>query len=274
MATVFGVSKSGFYKWIKSPVSDRERMNSWLREKIKNIFTKSKNTYGALRIRIELAKEGLSVSRKKVSKHMREEKLNPKAMRKFKVTTNSNHKKEISPNLLKDTVVEKPNQAWVSDITYVKTQEGWLYLSTVIDIFTRKVVGFATSDSLKAGIITKALWRAFKNNLPSRDLIFHSDKGSQYASSEVRRMLKDFNLKQSMSGTGNCYDNAFAESFFHTIKVELIYNENYKTRAEANASIFEYIETFYNSKRIHSGINYKTPNEFEMEFKEEQRLCA
>lgn len=271
MANVFKVSRSGYYKFINNKPGKRMLNRMKLREEVCSIFESHKGRYGSPRITAELKDRDYVCSRRMVTNIMKQANLVPKAKVKKKQTTDSNHSKDTAPNILKDVSVTTPNQAWVSDITYVRTQEGWLYLAVILDLFTRKVVGWATSDRMKTELITKALWRSVKNALPTTKVIFHSDRGSQYASRDFRYVLNQHGFIQSMSAKGYCYDNAYAESFFHTIKVELIHSEIYKTRSQAHASIFEYIELYYNRKRKHSSLGYRTPAEFEKEF---FRLCA
>jgi transposase InsO family protein len=200
--------------------------------------------------------------------------LQPKASRKFKTTTDSNHNKQVSANLLEQnfTALDK-NHKWVTDITYIRTQEGWLYLCVIIDLFSRAVIGWSMDSRMKADLVCGALNMAlFRRNFPS-GVIIHSDKGSQFCSKQFQDIIKDNWLLSSMSGKGCCYDNAACESFFGTLKVELVHDENYKTREEAKSSIFEYIEAYYNTKRKHSTINYMTPNQFEYIIENEIKKC-
>ena len=271
MAEVFGVSRSGYYRFLKHKLGKRAIERDNLTKDVLQIFKEHKGRYGSPRITDELKDRGCISSQRRVRAIMKEKNLVPKARKKKKQTTDSNHNKEIAPNLLKDTSITGPNQAWVSDITYIRTEEGWLYLAIILDLFTRKIVGWATSDRMKTELITKALWRAIKDASPPIGVIFHSDRGSQYASRDFKYILKQHGFIQSMSAKGYCYDNAYAESFFHTLKVELIYTETYQTRNCAHSSIFEYIELYYNRKRKHSGLGYKTPVAFEKEF---FRICA
>ena len=271
MAEVFGVSRSGYYRFLKGFVGKRALERAVLTKNIEDIFEEHKGRYGSPRITDELKDRGYISSQRRVRGIMKEKNLVPKARKKKKQTTDSNHNKEIAPNLLKDTSITAPNQVWVSDITYIRTEEGWLYLAMILDLFTRKIVGWATSDRMKTELITKALWRAIKDVRPPIGVIFHSDRGSQYASKDFKHILKQHGFIQSMSAKGYCYDNAYAESFFHTLKVELIYTESYQTRTVAHASIFEYIEIYYNKKRKHTGLGNKSPLNFEKEY---FKLCA
>ena len=191
--------------------------------------------------------------------------LSGKAKKKFKATTNSKHNLPVAENLLNQNfVAEKPNTVWASDITYIPTLEGWLYLVVILDLFSRQVVGWAMSDRLTSGFVVKALYQAIGRRHPASGCIFHSDRGIQYASTDFRDVLKVYGFIQSMSRKGNCYDNAVAESFFHTLKTEHVYEYRYETRAEARQSIFEYIEMFYNRQRRHSALGYRSPVSFEL----------
>jgi len=196
---------------------------------------------------------------------MKKHGLRPRLKKQFRVqTTDSNHDNPIAPNLLEQNFdTDRPNQAWVSDITYIPTDEGWLYLATIMDLFSRAVIGWSMSASLKAISATAALRMAIERRSPPAGLIHHSDRGVQYTSAEYRDVLKDHGMISSMSRKGNCYDNAVAESFFHTLKTELVVHEHYRTRAEARASLFDYIEAFYNRQRLHSSLGYLSPVDFE-----------
>lgn len=264
MCRVFEVSPSSYYEWEQVPQSDHDRRDQELSEAIGEIFADKRSRYGSPRITQELAKQDIGVSRKRVSRLMREKGLRAKGKRKFKHTTDSNHSLPIAPNLVNQQFnVPAKNKVWVSDITYIQTLEGWLYLATIVDLYSRKVVGWSCSGRMTAGLVCEALDNAVQKRRPKRGLILHSDRGSQYASGAFRRRLWRYRMAQSMSAKGNCYDNAVAESFFATLKKELICGEVYRTRDEARTAIFEYIEVFYNRRRMHSLINYMTPDEFE-----------
>jgi transposase InsO family protein len=211
-----------------------------------------------------MRKQGLKVNKKRIARLMRVNNIKAKTKRKFRVTTIENTKVKASENILnKNFTSERENQIWTSDITYLWTSEGWLYLAVVMDIYSRKIIGWALGSSLSAELVLRALIMALLHRNPPEGIIFHSDRGSQYTSSQVRQLLKSYKITQSMSSTGNCYDNAITESFFHTLKTELVFWNNYKTREEAKRSIFEYIEVFYNRQRLHSAIGYLSPVEFE-----------
>ena len=221
-------------------------------------------SYGTRRIRSALLNRGVLISRRRVRNLMRQQGLKCKTKRKFKVTTDSKHQLAISPNLLKrDFFADFPDKKYVGDITYIWTDEGWLYLATVIDLFSRKIVGWSMDKTMKASLVNDALRMAIWNRKPKRGLLWHTDRGSQYASDSHRELLQEHGIIQSMSRKGNCWDNAVAISFFHTLKTELTHHIRFKTREEATQSIFEYIEIFYNKKRIHSFNDYLSPEEYE-----------
>lgn len=228
------------------------------------IHEASEQTYGSPRITDKLRDKGYKVSRPRVARLMKKQGIRSITKRKFKVTTDSNHKYAISPNLLKqDFFVDQPWKIWTSDITYIHTVEGWLYLTVIMDLFNREIVGWAMSHTLKASeTVIPALTQAYAHFHPEPGLIFHSDRGVQYACDDFRELLADYQMIQSMSGTGNCYDNAVTESFFSTLKKERVYRCYYKTRWQARQSIFQYIEMFYNRVRIHSFLGNVSPVEF------------
>ena len=264
MCKVLSVGRSGYYHWLHALPSTRELENKKIAVLIKLIFTNNRGTYGTRRIKKALIKEGLIVSRRRIARIMKEENLFYKKKRKFKLTTDSKHNLPVSPNLLnREFAAEQPNKCFVGDITYVWTEEGWLYLSVVIDLFSRQVVGWSMDKNMKAKLVNDALLMAIWKRKPGKGLIWHTDRGSQYASYSHRDLLITHGIIQSMSGKGDCWDNAVAESFFHTLKVELIHDRRFKTRAEAKIVIFEYIEVFYNRIRMHSTNDYLSPVEFE-----------
>ena len=263
------VSRSGYYEWLDRPISNRDRKNKELTEKIKDIFVNNHQVYGVRRISKKLAENDIFISNRKIGKLMKMENLSCKTKKKFKVTTDSKHNKIISPNLLnRQFNVNAPNQYWVGDITYISTDNGWLYLATVIDLYSRKVVGWSMANHMKAKLVNDALTMALFRRKPAKGLIWHSDRGSQYASDSHRNILKDHSIIQSMSRKGNCWDNAVAESFFKTLKTELTHHHKFNNQQEAKNVIFEYIEVFYNRIRIHSANNYLAPAEFERKGKE------
>ncbi len=269
MCKILGVSKSGYYNWLRLGPSKRWLENEAISLAIHDIFKTSFESYGSPRIKVELLKYGHRVSRPRVARIMRANRLFARRRRKFIFTTDSNHNYPIAPKMLnQDFTVDRENQVWVSDITYILTKEGWVYLTIIIDLFHRKVVGWAMSDNLSTEATIIPAWKmAIKNNEITKELIFHSDRGTQYASYKFTNILKSYNglVKQSMSRKGNCWDNAVAESFFKNLKVEWVYKHNYGLRSEAELSIFQWIETWYNRRRIHSTLGYKAIQEFEIE---------
>ena len=265
MCKVLKVSRSSYYTWaIDGSPSARTLENRELSEEIALIFLEHKSRYGSRRIRRVLLNKGYQISRKRVCKLMRAQNLCCKTKRKFKQTTDSKHNLPIAPNLLqRDFSPALPDQSYVGDITYIPTQEGWLYLAVVLDLFSRKVVGWSMNERMKASLVNDALLMAIWKRKPGRGLISHTDRGSQYASHSHREILKTHGIKQSMSRKGNCWDNAVSESFFHTLKVELTHHENFKTREEGKQKIFHYIEAYYNRMRMHSANDYLSPVEYE-----------
>jgi transposase InsO family protein len=264
LCEVLEVSSSGYYDWLKRPVCKRAKEDSQLTEQIIKFHCGSGCTYGSPRIYKDLKASGYRLGRKRVERLMKAAAIRGKSKRKYKTTTNSKHKRPRAENLLKqDFKVEQPNQAWVSDITYLATLEGWLYLAVILDLYSRKVIGWAFSERLTDGLTLSALDMALKQRYLSKELIFHSDQGSQYASNAFQAKLKHHHIQQSMSGKGNCFDNAVAESFFATLKTEEIENTPYLTRQQAKTSIFKYIEGFYNTRRRHSTLDYLSPSTFE-----------
>lgn len=269
MCKVLKVSRSCYYRWYSGGISNRELENKMYTILIKQIFNNSKQRYGSPRITAELRNKGYVISKPRVAKLMRLNGLRSKVKRKYKITTNSNHSYLISKNYLnREFKPDSLNKVWVSDITYVRTAQGWLYLTAIIDLYDRQVIGWSLSKSLSTKDTIIPAWRmALSKRRIEKPLIFHSDRGVQYASNLFRNHIKSNTLiKQSMSRKGNCWDNAVAESFFKTLKSELIYHERYESILQAKSSIFEYIETWYNRKRLHSALGYKTPIEKEQEF--------
>ena len=264
MCEVIQVSKSGFYHWMKrqrEPVTRRER---YLYVRILEAFEQSGNRYGSRRIYRTLRSWGVICYENQVANIMRVNEIKPKTKRKYKLTTDSRHSKNIAANLLqRNFKADKVNKVMVGDITYIWTKEGWLYLSTVIDLYSRRVVGWKVADRITKELVIESLRDALIRRKPAEGLIFHSDRGSQYASDEFVEFLQDNKVLASMSRKGDCWDNAVAESFFKTIKSEMIYWYNFKTRAEAELRIFEYIEMFYNKTRLHSSNDYMSPVDFE-----------
>lgn len=267
MCRILSVSRSGYYNWIDRPESKRAEENRDLLKAIKEIHEQSNKTYGSPRITDALFDRDFNASRNRVARLMASNDIRSKTKRKFKVTTNSDHKLPVSPNLLgQNFYVSTPGCVVVSDITYIQTGEGWLYLTTIMDLFHRKVVGWSMSRSMTAELTTIAALKQYvRTYSPGPGVIFHSDRGVQYACDDFRKLLEKYQFIQSMSGKGNCYDNAVAESFFKTLKTELVYHKRYPTRAHARASLFQYIEGFYNRVRKHSFLGYLSPEQFELQ---------
>jgi len=265
MAKILCVSKAGYYKHANKKEPEIKQENRKLLAKIKEIFKRKRNVYGSPRICIELKKEGEKCSRKRVAKIMQANGIKAKTRKKWKATAKgSKDLSRIAPNLLEQNFyVDEANKAWVTDITYVSTKEGWLYVSTVLDLYSRKIVGLAMSAHANTDLVLNSVRQAITHRCPPKGLILHSDRGSQYTSDAYIDNVKACGFSRSMSGKGNCYDNAVMESFFHTLKAEHVFFENYLTRKEASASIFEYVEVFYNRQRSHSSLNYLSPVEFE-----------
>jgi putative transposase len=268
---VLQINRSSYYAWLKRPPSQRAKKDEELTSKLQLLHRKSRGTYGAPRLTAQLKNQGLNHSRKRVAQLMRNIGLFGCARRKFRpCTTRPDPSQPVSPRLFesqnKNAIPQGPNRVWVGDMTYIPTKEGWLYLTTVMDVFNRKVVGYHMSDHMKAETVWEALKKgicgqpeALKKGEPP--LLSHSDRGGQYASEMYRQKLKLFGITQSMSRSGNCYDNAYAESFFHSLKVELVHRKTFETRAEAREAIAEYID-WYNTERIHSALGYQTPSEY------------
>ena len=266
MCKVFKVRKSSYYGWLKNGPSTRWQENEKLLTEIMDIFEESKDSYGSIRMTKELKARGRMTGKNKVAKMMRAAGLRAKRRRKFKVTTDSKHNYPVAPNLLdQEFTASRPGEVWVSDITYCKTRNGWLYLTVIIDLYDRKVIGWSMSRGLTTEETIIPAWIMATWNRPiSQELIFHSDRGTQYACHEFTKILKANKLiTQSMSRKGNCWDNAVAESFFKTIKVEWIYGQNYINQEQAQLSIFEWIESWYNRRRKLSALGCKTIEEFE-----------
>jgi len=266
MSQVIGASRSGYYRWKKLPHGKRQKENEKILMEIEESHKNSRRVYGSPRITDELQAKGIVCSKNRVARIMKVHGIFAKTAKKFKATTNSNHNLPVAENLLNQNfTAEKPNTVWVSDITYIWTLEGWLYLAVILDLYSRQVIGWAMSNRMTSGLVIKALYQAIGRRNPGIGCVFHSDQGVQYASADFRDVLKAYSFIQSMSRKGNCYDNAVAESFFHTLKIEHVYDYRYETRAEATQSIFEYIEMFYNRQRRHSSLGYRSPVSFELE---------
>jgi transposase InsO family protein len=263
---LFGVSASGFYAWKRRKPSQRQRDDMVFLAHIRSQFRLSHETYGSPRMHVELQDEGLSIGRHRVARLMRENGLKALQKRRFKKTTDSSHGGPVAANILEqDFMAGQPNEKWGADISYIWTAEGWLYLAIVVDLFSRRIVGWATSDRMKKDLALTAMKRALALRQPPQGIIHHSDRGSQYCSDEYQKLLTDHGVVPSMSGKGNCYDNAMVETVFKTIKSELIWRTAWQSRWQANQAIGRYIDGFYNPIRRHSALGYKSPCRFEAE---------
>jgi putative transposase len=266
LCDVLGVSPAGYYAWRSRPESERSAANRELVEDIRRVHRDTSGRYGSPRIHAELKAQGRGASRGRIERLMRHHGIRAIMARPQRVrTTDSRHDFPIAPNLLeRNFIANAPNRIWLADITYVETDQGWLYLATVLDLYSRRIVGWAMADRLRADLPLAALRMAISAQQPGTGLIHHSDRGVQYASAEYRKVIRSAGFRASMSRKGDCYDNAPMESFFHTLKTELVYHRQYATRAEAKRDIFAYIEGFYNRTRRHSAIGYISPIEMEL----------
>ena len=266
LCEVLGISTSGFYAWKKRPAPKRAAEDARLAAEVAGAHKRSHGIYGSPRVHRVLRDRGLHVGRKRVERLMRQNGLQGLRKRRFVATTDSRHDHPIAPNVLERRFeTEAPNQAWVGDVTYIRTREGWLYLAVLLDLFSRRVVGWATSDSNDRGLALAALDRALAERRPAAGLVHHTDRGSPYASDDYRAALARRGLVASMSRTGDCYDNAVAESFFASLKTEWVDREDYPTLVAAEASVERYIERFYNPVRLHSHLGYVSPIQFELQ---------
>jgi putative transposase len=265
LCRVLEVSRSGYYAWQRREPSPRARRQAELDAQIRRAYDTGRGVYGSPRVHRELRAQGVPCCENTVARRMKAHGLQAKTRRRFVVhTTDSRHAHPIAPNTLdRQFEQSKPDQAWAADITYIPTAEGWLYLAAVIDLCSRKIVGWATADHLRAELTTEALRRALRQRRPTGELLHHSDRGVQYACDDYQALLAQQGLTCSMSRTGNCYDNAVIESFFGTLKTELVYHQHYPSRQAARQSLFEYIEVFYNRQRRHSALNYHSPASYE-----------
>jgi len=261
---MLNVTRSGYYKWIDHKPSERSQKTAAMIDEIYKIHQEFDQTYGSPRIWLELLDRGFKSCLNTVAKWMQRIGVRVKTVKKFVRTTDSKHKLPVAENLLNQDFkrVTRANEVWLSDITYIRTKEGWLYLAAVKDLLTRKIVGWSMADHMQRSLVCDALKMAYANEQPEGELLHHSDRGSQYCSAEYQKLLKDRNVQVSMSRKGNCYDNAPMESFFGSLKKERVHHRQYETRAEAKQDIFEYIECFYNRVRRHSAIGYISPSDY------------
>ncbi len=268
MCSVLGVSRSGYYAWVGRPPAPRTLEDAELVVDIRAAHEAGRGAYGSPRVHRALRSQGKRVSKRRVARLMRSDGIAAKKRKKFCVTTDSRHDDPIAPNLLERAFdVAQPNTVWVTDVTYVPTHEGWLYLAAILDLYSRRVVGWAMSSTNDRWLVLDALARATAARRPAVGLLHHSDRGSVYASADYRNALKLMGAVPSMSGKGDCWDNAVAESFFATLKGEMIDGRDFETRAEASSAIDDYIDAFYNVSRMHSTIGYVSPIEFELKLK-------
>lgn len=258
------VSRRGYYDWWHRPPSVREASNQSLLAEIKRVFYTHREVYGAPRIQRTLVEEGMPCGLNRVARLMHKAGWVPKTVKKFRVTTDSRKSHAPAPNLLaRNFNAGRPNEKWVADVTYVPTREGWLLLAVVLDLFSRKVVGWSMGERLTSELARRALLQAIEQRSPGKGLLVHSDRGKEYYAHDYQALLKEHGMVCSMSRRGDCYDNAAMESFFHSLKVEQVHHDNYRTRDEARSALFEYIEIFYNRQRKHSTIGYLSPMAFE-----------
>lgn len=263
LCQVLEVSRSGYADWIARGKSSRSTEEERLTAKIRVVHAQSRGTYGSPRVTQALKAQGESVNEKRVARIMRERAIAGHARRKYRATTDSAHTLPVAENLLdRQFNVATPNRVWVSDITAIATREGWWYLAVIIDLCTRQIVGFAQAAHMRAELVKEAFLMAYWRHKPARGLLFHSDRGSQYAAHAFRNLLAGLGMVQSMSRKGNCWDNAVAESFFHSLKVEAVQGQTYDTRRQAQAAISDYILGFFNPLRLHSALGYRTPNDY------------
>lgn len=273
MAKVLRVSRSGYYRYLQANPSRREQANQVLLEQIRKVHQENRELYGSPRVHAALKQQGVTCGRHRVARLMKKNNIRAKLPKSYTITTQVNPALSVAKNLLdQDFSAGKPNEKWVSDITYIKTREGWLYLAAILDLFSRKVVGMSMSSTMTTELVTNAFNQAILHRHYPKEFIYHSDRGSQYASRKFQGLLKSHQVLISMSGSGNCYDNAVMESFFHTLKTECVYlKEIYATRKEAEHDIFDYVETFYNPKRLHSTLSYLSPRAFETAYYQQKQ---
>ena len=259
------VSASGFYAWCQRDRSDRAKRDAALKVQILAAHAASDKTYGSPRIHEDLKTAGENIGRKRVARLMQDEGIEGQRKRRFRVTTDSRHSHPVAANKLnRDFTVSAPNKVWVSDITYIWTREGWMYLAAILDLFSRRVVGWSIAPYVDRTLALDALGMALRTRQPGPGLLHHSDRGVQYASGDYQKLLAEHGIDCSMSRKGDCWDNAVAESFFSTLKAERVHRTDYITRSQARASVFEYIEAFYNPRRRHSALGYLSPVQHEL----------
>jgi len=274
MCRLLEVSRSGYYEWLSRPPRAPGEADQQVQEKVQRYFAQGRGTYGTRRIKHLLAQEGLQVSRRRIGRVLAQAGLRCKTRRKFKAPRVAEQAQTVAPNQLnREFTVHAPDTVYVGDITYLPTGEGWLYLAVVLDLCSRAVVGWSMANHMRAELVNQALSMARSQRQPAAGLIMHTDRGSQYGADSYRQLLTQYAIQPSMSRKGNCWDNAVAESFFHTLKTELIYLEDYPTHEAAQTAVFEYIEVFYNRQRCHSANGYLAPLTYERALKTHESLC-
>jgi putative transposase len=274
MCRLLAVSRSGYYEWLQRPPSAPTEADQQVEAKVQQYFAQGRGTYGTRRLKHLLAQEGLHVSRRRIGRVLAQAGLRCKTRRKFKAPTAAGQAQTVAPNQLNRAfTVDAPDKVYVGDITYLPTGEGWLYLAVVLDLCSRAVVGWSMADHMRAELVNHALGMALCQRQPAAGLLMHTDRGSQYGAESYRQLLRQHQVQASMSRKGNCWDNAVAESFFHTLKTELIYLEDFDTREHAQTAVFEYIEVFYNRQRCHSANGYLAPLAYEQTLKTQESLC-
>ena len=274
MCQLLAVSRSGYYEWLQRSPRTPTEADQQVAAKVQQYFAQGRGTYGTRRIKHLLVQEDLHVSRRRIGRVLAQAGLRCKTRRKFKAPTTAGHAQMVAPNQLnREFTVKAPDTIYVGDITYLPTGEGWLYLAVVLDLCSRAVVGWSMADHMRAELVNQALSLALCQRQPAAGLIMHTDRGSQYGAESYRRLLTPHGIEPSMSRKGNCWDNAVAESFFHTLKTELIHLEDFDTHEQAQTAVFEYIEVFYNRQRCHSTNGYLAPLAYEQAVKTNGILC-
>ena len=274
LCRILEVSRSGYYEWLGRPPRAHPDTDQQVAAKVQQYFAQGRGTYGTRRLKHLLAQEGLQVSRRRIGRVLAQAGLCCKTRRKFKAPTTAGQAQTVAPNQLnREFTVQRPDTVYVGDITYLPTGEGWLYLAVVLDLCSRAVVGWSMANHLRAELVNRALMMAACQRQPAAGLIMHTDRGSQYGADSYRQLLAQHGIQPSMSRKGNCWDNAVAESFFHTLKTELIYLEDFDTHEHAQTAVFEYIEVFYNRQRCHSANGYLAPLAYEQTLKTNESLC-
>jgi len=274
MCRLLAVSRSGYYEWLSRPPCVQTEAEQALQDMITRYFAQGRGTYGTRRIKHLLAQEGLQVSRRRIGRVLAQAGLRCKTRRKYKAPTTAGQAQTVAPNQLnREFTVQAPDKVYVGDITYLPTGEGWLYLAVVLDLCSRAVVGWSMADHMRAELVNQALAMAICQRRPAAGLIMHTDRGSQYGAESYRQLLTQHGVQPSMSRKGNCWDNAVAESFFHTLKTELVYLEEFDTHEQAQTAVFEYVEVFYNRQRCHSANGYLAPLAYEQTLKIHESLC-